>query len=68
MEFEKDIAALQDALSDTDARIKKLEEHKESEEKKLGEKNSETLSRLERNLESLHKKRALILSKLENHS
>jgi lipid II:glycine glycyltransferase (peptidoglycan interpeptide bridge formation enzyme) len=66
LEFEKDIEALQEALSDTDTRIKKLEEHKKSEEKKLGQKNSETLRRLEKNLETLQKKRTLILSELKN--
>ncbi|WP_232203018.1 hypothetical protein [Nitrosopumilus sp. SJ] len=63
--FEKDVAALKDALDETDARIKKLEEHMESEKKKLGDTNSETLHRLERNLDNLRKKRTLILSELE---
>lgn len=65
LSFEKDVAALKDALNDTDIRIKKLEEHMESEKKKLGDTNSETLYRLEKNLENLRKKRTLILSELE---
>lgn len=65
LSFEKDVQALKAALSETDYRIKKLEGHMESEKKKLGDKNSETLHRLERNLENLRKKRALILSELE---
>lgn len=64
MSFEKDVAALRTALSDTDSRIKKLEEHKESESKKP-DFDSETMRRLEKNLENLRKKRALILSQLE---
>lgn len=67
MSFEKDTAALKEALNDTENRIKKLEEHKESESKK-SDSDSETLRRLERNLENLHKKRILILSELENQT
>ena len=67
MSFEKDTAALKEALNDTENRIKKLEEHKESESKKF-DSDSETLRRLERNLENLHKKRILILSELENQT
>jgi len=65
--FEKDTVALKEALNDTENRIKKLEEHKESESKK-SDSDSETLRRLERNLENLHKKRILILSELENQT
>ncbi|WP_428324740.1 hypothetical protein [Nitrosopumilus sp.] len=64
MSFEKNVAALQEALNDTNSRIKKLEEHKESESKK-SDFNSETLRRLEKNLENLRKKRDLILSELK---
>ena len=67
MSFEKDVNALREALNDTESRIKKLEEHKESEGKKSNP-DSETLRRLERNIENLHKKRTLILSELENHA
>ncbi|RMW34990.1 MAG: hypothetical protein EA439_01760 [Nitrosopumilus sp.] len=65
MSFEKDVSALKEALRDTESRIKKLEEHKESEGKKPSP-DSETLRRLEKNLENLHKKHTLILSELEN--
>ena len=65
MSFEKDVSALKEALRDTESRIKKLEEHKESEGKKPNP-DSETLRRLEKNLENLHKKHVLILSELEN--
>jgi len=64
LSFEKDVKSLREALDDTESRIKKLEEHRESEGKKLNS-NSETLRRLEKNLENLHKKRSLILSELE---
>ena len=67
MSFEKDVSSLREALLDTESRIKKLEEHKESEAKK-SESDSETLRRLEKNLENLHKKRTLILSELENQA
>ncbi len=63
LSFEKDVIALKEALSDTNSRIKKLEEHKEFESKKF-DSNSETLRRLEKNLENLRKKRLLILSEL----
>lgn len=65
LSFEKDVQALKEALSETDDRIKKLKGHMKYEKKKLGDKNSETLHRLEKNLENLRKKRALILSELE---
>lgn len=64
MSFERDVSGLQEALTYTDSRINKLEEHKESESKK-SDSDSETLRRLERNLENLRKKRTLILSELE---
>ena len=62
--FERDVVALKEALNDTDSRIKKLEDHRESECRKPNS-DSETLRRLEKNLDNLHKKRALILSELE---
>ena len=66
MSFEKDIAALKEALQDTENRIKKLEEHRDSAKKQLGNDNAEdTISRLERNLEKLEQKRQLILKELE---
>ena len=64
--FEKDVDALRQALADTEDRIKKLEEHKEVEEKRLGNSNDETINRLERNLDKLRKKRELIMQELEN--
>ena len=64
--FEKDVNALRQALTDTEDRIKKLEEHKEVEEKRLGNSNDETINRLERNLDKLRKKRKSIIQELEN--
>ena len=64
--FEKDVDALRQALDDTEDRIKKLEEHKEAEEKCLGDLNDETITRLERNLDKLRKKRESIIQELEN--
>ena len=64
--FEKDVDSLRQALTDTEDRIKKLEEHKEVEEKRLGDSNDETINRLERNLDKLRKKRESIIQELEN--
>lgn len=64
--FEKDVNALKQALVDTEERIKKLEEHKEAEQKRLGDSNDKTISRLERNLEKLRKKRESIIQELES--
>ena len=71
MNFEKDSEVLRKALYETDQRIKKLEEHKESLSKQLRDNTvddatiEETLRRLERNLDDLHKKHALIIKELE---
>ncbi|EIJ66679.1 hypothetical protein BD31_I1106 [Candidatus Nitrosopumilus salaria BD31] len=71
MDFEKDSEVLRQALYETDQRIKKLEEHKESLSKQLRDNTvddatiEETLRRLERNLDNLHKKYALIIKELE---
>ena len=66
MSFEKDIHALKVALLETEHRIKKLQEHRDSAKKQLGNDNVEsTISRLERNLEKLEQKRQLILKELE---
>lgn len=71
MDFEKDSEVLRKALYETDQRIKKLEEHKESLSKQLRDNTvddatiEETLRRLERNLDDLHKKHALIIKELE---
>jgi len=64
LSFEKDVAALQEALNDTDSRIRKLEEHKEFENRKF-DSDPEILRRLEKNLANLRKKRTLIISELE---
>lgn len=71
MNFEKDSEALKKALLETDQRIKKLKEHKESVNKHLRDSKSdnntiaETLRRLECNLHDLHKKRELIVKELD---
>ena len=64
MSFENDVTTLKEILNYTESRIKKLEEHKESEGKKPNP-DYETLRRLEKNLDDLHKKRVLILSEFE---
>lgn len=72
MNFQKDSEALERTLLETDQRIKKLEEHKESAKKvvmdgRLDNKIIvETLRRLEHNLDNLHKKCALIIKELED--
>ena len=63
--FEKDADALKQALDETEDRIRKLEEHKKVEQRRLGNSNDETIRRLERNLENLHKKRESILKELD---
>lgn len=71
MDFEKDFEALKRDLNDTEQRIKKLEEHREFARKEIIDCKSdsksiaETLRRLERNLDNLHKKRALIIKELK---
>ena len=64
--FEKYDDALRQALTDTEERIRKLEEHKEVEAKRLENANDETINRLERNLDKLRKKRESIIQELEN--
>jgi len=71
LSFEKDVKTLQRTLLETEQRIKKLEEHKKSVNKELLDNksdkvNNETLRRLERNLDNLHKKRALVIKELED--
>ncbi|MHA7647974.1 hypothetical protein [Nitrosopumilus sp. S4] len=72
MEFKKDIQALKQALKDTEYRIKKLQDHKDSVTKELRDSKSdedatnETLRRLEKNLENLNKKRESIIKELED--
>ncbi|MDH5569790.1 MAG: hypothetical protein OEX98_08385 [Nitrosopumilus sp.] len=67
MSFEKDVKLLQRTLLETEQRIRKLEEHKESVNKnpldsRSDKTNNETLRRLERNLDNLYKKRILIMA------
>jgi len=68
--FENDLEALQIIILETEQRIKKLEKHKESVTKELEESNSdaliETLRRLERNLDDLHKKLAFLISERDS--
>ena len=71
LSFEKDIKLLQRILLETEHRIRKLEEHKESVNKnpldsRSDKTNNETLRRLERNLDNLYKKRILIIKELED--
>lgn len=65
MSFERDIPALKKALYDTEDRIRKLEEHRDSAKRQLGNDNADTISRLERNLEKLEQRRQLILKELQ---
>jgi len=70
LDFENDLEALQTATFETEQRIKKLEKHKESVTKELEESNSdalaETLRRLERNLDDLHKKLSFLISERDS--
>ncbi len=70
MGFENDLEALRTIILETEQRIKKLEKHKESVTKELEESNSdaliETLRRLERNLDDLHKKLAFLISERDS--
>jgi len=71
LSFEKDVKLLQRTLLETEQRIRKLEEHKESVNKnpldsRSDKTNNETLRRLERNLDNLYKKRILIIKELED--
>ena len=72
MGFEKDIESLKIALTETEFRIKKLEEHKEIINKLLRDNKteeswiSETRIRLVRNIKNLQKKRDIIFRELES--
>lgn len=71
MDFEDDLEALQTAIFETEQRIKKLEKHKESvikehEESKSDYALTETLRRLERNLDELNKKLAFLISERDS--
>ena len=72
MGFEKDIESLKIALTETEFRIKKLEEHKENINKLLRDNKTEeswineTRKRLLRNIRNLQKKRNMIFRELES--
>ena len=72
MGFEKDIESLKIALTETEFRIKKLEEHKEIINKLLRDNKTEenwineTRKRLVRNIKNLQKKRDIIFRELES--
>ena len=72
MGFEKDIELLKIALTETEFRIKKLEEHKEIINKLLRDNKTEenwineTRKRLLRNIRNLQKKRDMIFRELES--
>ncbi|GIS74179.1 MAG: hypothetical protein CM1200mP11_3940 [Nitrosopumilaceae archaeon] len=72
MGFEKDIELLKIALTETEFRIKKLEEHKEIINKLLRDNKTEdswineTRKRLVRNIRNLQKKRDRIFRELES--
>ena len=72
MGFEKDIESLKIALTETEFRIKKLEEHKEIINKLLRDNKTEeswineTRIRLLRNIKNLQKKRDIIFRELES--
>ena len=70
--FEKDIESLKIALTETEFRIKKLEEHKEIINKLLRDNKTEeswineTRRRLVQNIRNLQKKRDMIFRELES--
>ena len=72
MGFEKDVESLKIALTETEFRIKKLEEHKEIINKLLRDNKTEenwineTRKRLVRNIKNLQKKRDMIFRELES--
>ncbi len=71
MDFEKDVKSLKIALTETEFRIKKLEEHKEIINKLLRDNKTEeswineTRRRLIQNIRNLQKKRKMIFRELE---
>ena len=72
MDFEKDVESLKIALTETEFRIKKLEEHKEIINKLLRDNKTEeswineTRRRLVQNIRNLQKKREMIFRELES--
>jgi len=71
LDFEKDVESLKIALTETEFRIKKLEEHKEIINKLLRDNKTEeswineTRRRLIQNIRNLQKKRNMIFRELE---
>ena len=71
LDFEKDVKSLKIALTETEFRIKQLEEHKEIINKLLRDNKTEeswineTRRRLIRNIRNLQKKRNMIFRELE---
>jgi len=72
LDFEKDVKSLKIALTETEFRIKKLEEHKEIINKLLRDNKTEeswineTRRRLVQNIRNLQKKRDRIFRELES--
>ena len=72
MDFEKDVESLKIVLTETEFRIKKLEEHKEIINKLLRDNKTEeswineTRRRLIQNIRNLQKKREMIFRELES--
>ncbi len=74
MDFENDLKELENALLETDQRIKKLEAHKASVNKEIRDSKSEnqeimeTLRRLHKNLDELYEKRAFLINERDSKS
>lgn len=74
MDFENDLEELENALLETDQRIKKLEAHKASVNKEIRDSKSEnqeimeTLRRLHKNLDDLYEKRAFLIKERDSKS
>ena len=74
MNFENDLKELENALLETDQRIKKLEAHKASVNKEIRDSKSEnqeimeTLRRLHKNLDDLYEKRAFLIKERDSKS
>ena len=74
MDFENDLEELENALLETDQRIKKLEAHKASVNKEIRDSKSEnqeimeTLRWLHKNLDDLYEKRAFLIKERDSKS
>jgi chromosome segregation ATPase len=74
LDFENDLEELENALLETDQRIKKLEAHKASVNKEIRDSKSEnqeimeTLRRLHKNLDDLYEKRAFLIKERDSKS